>query len=556
MSLESLPETTTVLVVGGGPIGLLTSVLLHAQGVDNVVVERRDEPQVAPAAHVVNARTFEIMRAAGVDMARVDAACRPPADGWVRWMTSLTGDELGCVPFEGQHHVDELLEVTPTPLRNLSQHRLEPILRDHVDVLFTECEWIDGVQDDEGVTSTIRSTVDGSVRTIRSSYVIAADGAGSRVRKWLGIEMEGPQRLQAFIAIHVEADLRHLVGDHPATLYWMIDPDVGGTYVAHDIDGTWVYMTDWNPDVEQLADYTPERCLDLFRRGIGADPGVPLTLRSVTPWNMSSQIAASYSSGRVFLAGDAAHRFPPTGGLGLNTGAVDAQNLAWKLAAVHHGWAPASLLDTYGSERRPVAQTNAAKSLENAMKLFEVVMALGADPDPQVSRANFHTAVSTPEGRAAVQAATANQSEHFDMLGLQLGFVYTPAGGLVVDDGTPLPEAANPVRDYVPTTHPGARLPHEWIERDGERISTLDLVPLDRFVLLTSSPEWAEAGRALAPDLPLVVRTIDTGFADLADEGALLVRPDQHVGWRAGGPSDDPVGAVRTALSALTRPAS
>ncbi len=553
MDADAIPSSTTVLVVGGGPIGLLTSVLLHAQGVDNVVVERRDDPQVAPAAHVVNARTFEIMRAAGVDMDRVWAACRPPADGWVRWMTSLTGDELGCVPFEGQHRVEELLDVTPTPLRNLSQHRLEPILRDHVPTLFTECEWVDAVQDDDGVTSTVRSVVTGEARSISSQYVVAADGAGSRVRKWLGIEMEGPQRLQAFIAIHVDADLRHLVGDHPATLYWMIDPDIGGTYVAHDIDGTWVYMTEWNPDVEQLADYTDERCLALFRRGIGADPGTPLTLRSVTPWNMSCQIAASYSSGRVFLVGDAAHRFPPTGGLGLNTGAVDAQNLAWKLAAVQHGWAPTSLLDTYGAERRPVAEANAAKSLENAMQLFEVIVALGADPDPEVSRANFRTAVTTAAGRAAVQAATAHQAEHFDMLGLQLGFVYPSSGGLVLDDGTALPEAANPVRDHIPTTHPGARLPHAWIDRDGVRTSTLDLVPLDRFVLLTASTSWVAAGHVVAEGaVPLDVVLIDPGFADLADEGAVLVRPDQHVGWRTATMVDDPVAALQSALSALT----
>jgi 2,4-dichlorophenol 6-monooxygenase len=143
------------------------------------------------------------------------------------------------------------------------------------------------------------------------------------------------------------------------------------------------------------------------------------------------------------------------------------------------------------------------------------------------------------------------------MLGLQLGVVYTPAGGLVVDDGTPLPEPANPVRDYVPTSHPGARLPHAWIERDGERISTLDLVPLDRFVLLTSSADWAEAGRAVAADgVPLLVRTIHAGFADLAADGALLVRPDQHVGWRANGPVADPVSTVRAALAALTHSAS
>jgi 2,4-dichlorophenol 6-monooxygenase len=187
------------------------------------------------------------------------------------------------------------------------------------------------------------------------------------------------------------------------------------------------------------------------------------------------------------------------------------------------------------------------------MKLFEVVMALGVDPDPEVSRANFRTAVTTAEGRAAVQAATADQSEHFDMLGLQLGFIYTPSGGLVVDDGTPLPEAANSVRDYIPTTHPGARLPHAWIQRDGARISTLDLVPLDRFVLLTSSAAWADAGRALSThDVPLDVVLIDPAFSDLADDCAVLVRPDQHVGWRAVGPDGDAVATLRAALAALT----
>lgn len=561
MSRAPMPTSTTVLIVGGGPIGLIASILLTQQGIDNVVVELREHVQPAPAAHVVNARTFEIMRAGGIDMAKIDAACRPPADGWVRWVTSLAGDEIGHVSFEGQHRIEALLDVTPTPLRNLSQHKLEPILRDHTPALRAGVEWVRATQSDVAVVSTVRDVVTGETTEITSSYLIAADGAGSPVRRWLGIAMDGPQRLQAFVAIHVEANLRQLVGDRPATLYWIIDPDIGGTYIAHDIDGTWVYMHQWDPDVEQLDDYTVERCAALFRRGVGANIE-SMSVRSITPWNMSCQVAASYRSDRAFLIGDAAHRFPPTGGLGLNTGAVDAQNLVWKIAAVEHGWAESRILDTYESERRPIAEINAQQSLSNAVKLFDVPVALGIDADPDVTRTNYIAAVSTSDGRTRVHAAIEGQAEHFDMLGLQLGFVYSANGDLVVDDGTTLAEPADAVRDYRPTTHPGARLPHTWIDRAGERISTLDLVPLDHFVLLTSSKDWAAAGERLVDArVPLHVvlfgrDAVDVDGAwgrvsELDGAGAILVRPDQHVGWRSASLTADPVADLRSALSTL-----
>ena len=571
-----LPNRTTVLVVGGGPVGLLTSIMLTRLGVDNIVVERRTAEQEAPAAHVVNARTFEIMRAAGVDMRRIEAACRPVTDGWVRWVTNLTGEELGCVPFERQHQLADLDTVTPTPLRNLSQNLLEPILGDHVTRAFRGVEWVEAVEvvDEHGagLVSTLRDTGTGELHHVRSEYLVGADGAGSPVRRSVGITMEGPQRLESIISIHVHADLRHLVAHRPATLYWLIDPELNGnTFVAHDIDSTWVYMYRWNPDVDDIANYTVDRCEQLFRSALGVEVG-PVSVRSITPWNMSCQVADRYRDGRVFLAGDAAHRFPPTGGLGLNTGAVDAQNLAWKLAAVHHGWASPALLDSYEAERRPIAQTNAQQSLENALKLFEVTMALGADADPEVTRRNYAEVMASPERRAAAAAACLRQTEHFDMLGLQLGFNYIADGAAVVDDGTSLLTPDDVVRDYLPTTHPGARLPHAWVWRGSERVSTLDLVPLDRFVLLTSSTAWAAAGRELVGGpVPLAVVLISGGagdadndvhdlddvwaaVAEIGSDGALLVRPDQHVGWRAlAGPpaADGALAQLREALMTL-----
>jgi len=560
--LVGLPESTTVLVVGGGPVGLVTSLLLTQQGIDHVVVERRPQVLGAPAAHVVSARTFEILRSAGVDMDRVLAACAPAEEGaWVRWVTTLAGQELGRVPFERQHRLDELDSVTPTPLRNLSQHRLEAVLRDHVPGLAEGVEWSGSDHGRDGVTSTLRDVATGATTAVRSRWVVAADGAGSRIRASLGIPMEGPDVLQDFVMIHARVDLRSLVGERPATLYWTMDPDVRGVFVAHDLGGTWVFMHEWDPSVETIGDYTPERCADLFRAAAGV-PDLDLAIEHVRPWRMSCQLAEHYREGPVFLVGDAAHRFPPTGGLGLNTGVADAHNLVWKLAAVEHGWAADDLLDTYEGERRPVARANADKSLENAMRMIDVFVACGAAGTLEESRAAFDAALAGPEGRAAITAATEGQDEHFDMLGLQLGFTYDADSGPVLDDGTAPVAVDNPVREYAPSTRPGGRLPHAWVERDGVRVSTLDLVRGDRFVLLTSSPAWAAAGDALVGgSVPLAVVRFGSDVTDrdgsweavagLGDAGAVLVRPDQHVAWRSTGGSDDPAAALADALGRL-----
>jgi 2,4-dichlorophenol 6-monooxygenase len=452
-------------------------------------------------------------------------------------------------------------DVTPTPLRNLSQHRFEPILREHVTSLFSAMEWVSATQSDDGVVSTVRNTATGEEFEIASRYLIAADGAGSPVRRWLGIEMEGPTRLKGIVTIHAEADLRHLVADRPATLYWVMDPAIGGAFIAHDIGRTWVYMQDWNPDTEKIEDFTIERCTEIFCRATGA-ADIDFTVRTITPWVMTCQVAKRYREGRVFLAGDAAHRFPPTGGLGLNTGAVDAQNLAWKLAAVEHGWADARVLDTYERERRPIAQMNAKQSLDNAIKLLDVWAAIGTTGDLGTSRANYAAALASDEARERVRAAAAGQAEHFDMLGLQLGFTYGADAGMVIDDGSAPVSANDPVRSYLPTTRPGSRLPHAWIDREGQRISTLDLVRPGRFVLLTSSQAWADAaaqfGEGPLPlDVVLVGRDVLDGdgtwaaVSELSAEGAILVRPDQHVAWRTRRASADAAGELRGVLETM-----
>jgi len=344
--------------------------------------------------------------------------------------------------------------------------------------------------------------------------------------------------------IHFEANLRALVGHRPGALYWTTAPEAIGTFVAHDIDSTWVYMKPWDPDTESAADYSPAVCADIVRRAMGTD-AYPFTIRTVRMWTMTAQVAERYRERRVFLVGDSAHRFPPTGGLGLNTGVQDAHNLVWKIAAVEADWAPEALLDTYEVERRPVARRNADVSLQNAVRMGEVYQALA-------------TADATGD---ALRAAIANQAEHFDMLGLQLGFLYE--SGAIAGDRDEKPTHGSSVRDYVPTAVPGARVPHAWVTRAGARagasagvrVSTLDLFAYDRFTLVTgpAGQPWIEAMPAPVPiDCVVIGRDVvdESGqwmkLLGIDADGALLVRPDQHVAWRSRH-------AVTNAAAALSR---
>ena len=528
-----------VLIVGAGPVGLTAALLLERLGCSVLVVEVRDGPQRAPAAHAINARTFEIWRQIGLDVDFIRSHALDPSDaGAVHWVTKLGGDVIGSLPYERQG--DEVLAVTPTPLRNLSQHRLEPLL---VDALATvgvhvryEHRWESATTDDRGVISTITGS-DGRLG-VSSRWLLACDGASSPVRRMLRIEPEGPHRLQSFVMVHFAANLRDLVGERPGILFWICDPASGGAFVAHDIEREWVYMHAYDPDAETVASYTPERCEQLVRAAL-ADPSVCLDITTIATWTMTAQVAPRFRDGRTFLVGDAAHRFPPTGGLGLNTGIQDAHNLAWKLAAVDHGHVAPALLDSYERERRPVAKRNAEVSLANALKLIEVPIALGADPDPGMFEANMSAILADAGGRQRVVAAIENQATHFDMLGLQLGYCYEPLGGVISSEAD---TDIDPIRTYVPSCRPGARLPHGWIQRAAGIVSTLDLIPLDRAVLVAGP-----ACGATRADLRVGIDFEDpdgwwSGTLAMPDDGALLVRPDQHVAERwVTTPTDDEV---------------
>lgn len=540
--MSAPPSPVPVLIVGGGPTGLAASICLSRFGVDHVLVERHGSTAVHPQAHVVNTRTMELLRSWGVADA-VEADSLPLDQYGVRLVTAVCGDELANLgpdahildPTERAEREAEEAAARrghgrPSPCRTIScaQDRVELHLlaaarrSAHADIRFDTTAT--AVRDLGNVVEVdlAPSSLDGPSTTLAARWVVAADGARSGVRQALGVAMEGDSDMGALLNLYVECpSLVERVRDRPSLLYFLAGTDLVGAVINMDGRGRWVVNLAWDPARESLADYPIARCERLARQAFGVGDDVELMVRSVLPWRMTALVADRYRVGRVLLAGDAAHAFPPTGGFGMNSGVQDAHNLAWKLAGAVQGWAAETLVDSYERERRPVACFNRDQSVRNARG----------------------------EGGA----------DHFLHLGQDLGFRYLDSPAVVPDGAEPPPFE---VGTYHPSCVPGVRAPHVWLDDRGDT-STLDLFG-DRFVLVAPATgagrRWASV---TAGDVPLAAVAIGPGgdhqdpggdwarLAGTGDEGALLVRPDGHVGWRTTSLPPDPDATVRGVLARI-----
>ncbi len=349
-----------------------------------------------------------------------------------------------------------------------------------------------------GVAATI--VADGAATLVRARYLVAADGSRGTVRRRLGIAVEGPPPLGHMVSIMFDADLGFLPPGRRAALSF-VRSTPGGAIEAVDNRRRWIMQTGYDPAKGGSAgDFTEEYCLAAVRSAIGI-PDHPVDIVGVMPWLQQAVVAAEFARDPVYLAGDAAHVATPQGGFGMNCGIQDAHNLAWKLAAVLRGEAGPRLLDTYAEERRPIAVRTVDESLVNAMITAQMM----------AGRLSMNEAIEQQAGRRGSE-------------GLVLGFHYDSAA--VVPDGTPAPAPADPYRTYVPTARPGHRAPHVWVSPG---VSTLDLLG-PAFTLLTAPG----SGWAGVPG----VRVVEVDSAewaevyDVGEQGAVLVRPDGHVGWR------------------------
>ena len=577
---------TDVLIIGTGPAGSATAALLSSYGINNMVVNRYRWLANTPRAHITNQRTMEVLRDLGrevEDEAYLYAAHQDLMGNNV-FCESLAGEEIGRMQSWGNHPLSkaEHLLSSPTMMNDLPQTFMEPLLFKTACSRGTQArmstEYQSFEQDAEGVTCTLLDRLSGETVTVRSKYLVGADGGNSLVAEQAGLPFEGQMGVGGSMNILFRADLSKYVAHRPSVLYWVMQPgaDVGGIGMGLvRMVRPWnEWLIVWGYDINQPPPEVDEETATNVARQLVGDPELEIDLISANTWTVNNMYATHMQRDRVFIMGDAAHRHPPSNGLGSNTSIQDSFNLAWKLASVLKGQAGAALLDSYSRERAPVAKqivTRANQSIGEFGPIFEALgMAEGVDPE--VMQKNLQARCdATPDAeaqRAAVRDAIAFKKYEFDAHGVEMNQRYKSEA--VETDGQMEPAFEMDAElHYQPTTWPGARIPHVWVYHhdSGEKISTLDLCGRGRFTLLTGigGEAWAQAAREIGQEFGLDITVHIIGprqtyvdhsgdwarAREITDTGCLLVRPDQHVAWRAETLSADPQTDLRRVLTKI-----
>lgn len=444
-------EQPPVLIAGAGPAGLAAAVTLAGAGIETMLVERRAELSSLPRSTVVSLRSMELVRSWGVEDAVLEGAIDVEWHGWVsRTLAEVAGGSMWPtgIPTREQAAI-----ISPTAPACVPQDHLEPVLLERLKELGAtrvrlHTEVIAATPHDDGVEVVLRDIATGAIATVCPRYVIAADGAHSRIRQALGIAMRGPDDIGHVVSALFRAPLWPVVGDHRHGIYSVDHPEGAGTFLPAGRGDRWTYGT-W-VERREIDQFTPRRFVERIRAGAGI-PDLDVAIERTGSFTFAAQLADRFRAGNVFLAGDAAHRVTPRGGTGMNTAISAGHDLGWKLGWVLRGWAGPELLDTYEADRRPIAAHNVARS---------------ADPNGSVR-----------------QAA--------DVLHVDLG----------------------------------GRIPHVWIDVDGRRCSTLDL--LGPGLTVFTGPDSDPPERNGGP--PITVRRLDAVSASalgIRGRGALVARPD------------------------------
>ncbi len=575
-----LPDVETdVFVVGAGVTGLTLAALLATAGVRAYTIAKHSGTAPSPRAHVTNQRTMEIFRDMGIEEAVRQVSTPLPLLGNGVICTSLTGLELGrysCYG-AGSHQLSDFAQASPSEMVNSPQHVLERVLLAHAREKGAEIhfyhELIDIEQTDDDVISTVRERKTGNQYTVRAKYVIGADGGRSLVAQKFGFGFEGQPGLMNMLTSWLEADVTEYTAYRPSCLYMMAQPGnafwVGsGTLVAVKPYTEWLLNRQYNSEAE--IDSSDEAVIAYARKTLGI-PNLKIKVKDSSRWQVNNVYATENCRGRIFLAGDAAHRHPPASGLGSNTCVQDAYNLAWKLSLVVSSRAGTSLLESYNQERQPIAKQIVGHAIQTLYNFARVPEALGFKHGQSIEEGYksledlFSDVPGAEERRARLREAIDLQNRRSNALGLHLGQRYAESNA-VVDDGTPFPAyRRDPVMHYEPTTHPGAYLPHAWIEVKTCRMSTLNILEHGHFGLIVGigGDPFIAAAQAVSQELKLKIPVYKIGYrclyddvlgewhtarGELGDQGALLVRPDRHIAWRSVNRPENPTDALRGAL--------
>jgi 2,4-dichlorophenol 6-monooxygenase len=555
---------TDVLIIGSGPAGLSSAALLSTYGVKNMVVTKYGWLSDTPRAHITNQRAVEILRDLGLEQSAMLHATPQWKMANNVFCYSLAGEEFGRMYSWGNHprrKADYDL-ASPCQICDLPQNLLEPVLLEAAasrgsKVRFN-AEFLSAAQDDQGVTATIRDRLTGEEFQVRARYMIGADGGRSAVANDIGLEMCGEMGLSGSVNIIFEADLAPYVEHRPSVLYWVLQPgaEIGGlgAGVIRMVRPWHEWMAIWGYDQSQGEPEISGTDAERIVRNMVGDEHMPVTIKSISLWKVNNMYAADYCRGRIFCMGDAVHRHPPLNGLGSNTSIQDAYNLAWKLALVLRGRAGTGLLESYSDERQPVGKQIVQRANASALDyppLFEALGLLAEGGSEAVNERIAERKAPTEEGKArrtALHKAILKKNYEFNTHGVELNQRY--ASSAIVSDGPPPPFERDEQLYYQSSTHPGAHLPHAWLERDRHRVSTLDLCGKGRFTLLTGigGEAWRDAAANVEIQLGIPVEVFAIGpsgsdamdiygdwsdLSEIEDDGAILVRPDMFVAWRA-----------------------
>ena len=573
---------TDVLIVGSGPAGGAAALCLASLGVRNVMITKYRWTANTPRAHITNQRAMEIFRDLGVEDQVLADATPHELIGDTVFCTSIAGEEIGRIRTWGTHPAREAdyQLASPCLICDIPQTYLEPILVKNATARGTQTrfstEYISHEQDDAGVSVTVRDRLTGAVYTIRAKYLIGADGARSKVAEDVGLPMAGAMDIAGSMNITFKADISRYVATRPSVLYWVIQPgsNVGGigAGLVRMIRPWNEWLIVWGYDITQPPPAVDTETATQVVRNLLGMPDLEVEITGTSLWGNNEMYATRLQEQRVFCAGDAIHRHPPSNGLGSNTSVQDSYNLAWKLAAVLNGQASPKLLDTYSAERAPVAKqivTRANQSSREFGQFFDVLGLTEAETEDEMKAQIEERKANTPRGaakRAALVKAMELKNYEFNAHGVELGQFYESTA--IVPDGSTRPE---PTRDpelyYQPSTVPGSRLPHVWVGDAANRVSTLDLAPYTRFTLITgiAGEAWATAAVKVADDLKIPIETVIIGpgravtdiyydwarIREVEEDGVLLVRPDKHIGWRSMTLPEDPERALREALMSM-----
>ena len=499
---------TPILIVGGSLVGMSTALLLAHHGVRALMVEHHRGTAIHPRAALINQRTMEIFRTVGVEQIVMQKSGEQfDQDGAVMSVETLAGKEIAYfIP-----NLNEgVRDVSPAVRVFITQRLLEPLLKSRAMELGAQLqfstEMISFKQDSDGVTALIRDRDSGKTSTVRARYMVAADGSRSRIREQLGIRMLGRGVFSNSATIYFRADVAPLLRGRNLSIIMVVNPTLRGFFrIEKPYQSGFLAVNTLgdpdDPDTDVTRDLNEERSRELVHAALGTKD-VTVTIEDVMQWQSTADVAERFQDGRVFLAGDAAHVMPPYGGFGGNTGIADAHNLAWKLGLVVQGKAGAGLLTTYEPERRPAA----AFTVEQAYTRYVT--------------------------RSAQYLGTSGMQKAEHDLNIELGTCYHSEAVIseTDDDGR---EHENPRESKG---RPGTRAPHIFLDHEGKRISTLDLFGRN-FVLLTAiqGHAWRECAKEMT--IGLDVHTIEQPeFSEaygIQPSGAVLVRPDGFVAWRA-----------------------